>query len=157
MVMAHMRPVSILLAVTASVFGCECALVSQPQAFGMAKAVFDGVVLDIHHFENAENQKVVSRVLVKIRVNEYWKGDASTTINVHAWERAIMCDSYKFELGKRYIVYAIEQDKENGWADQYPKGTRILALGACILRIAREKDVPFESKLLGKGQPPKSE
>jgi hypothetical protein len=65
-----------------------------------------------------------------------------------------MCDSYQFELGKRYIVYAIQQDKENGWADQYPAGTKILAVGDCILRIVT--DLPAEENLLGAGRTPKA-
>ncbi len=61
-----------------------------------------------------------------------------------------MCDSYKFELGRRYIVYAIQVDKEGGWADQYPTGTKILAIGDCILRV--RQDVNAEAKLLGKAR-----
>jgi hypothetical protein len=54
-----------------------------------------------------------------------------------------MCDSYTFELGHRYVVYAIEQD-ESGFADQYPRGTRILGVGDCILRI--REDVEQEAR-----------
>jgi hypothetical protein len=149
-----MRSLPILCLFAPLGFGCECGLVSQPEAFRLAKAVFDGVVVNVHHFENEEQRKMFSRVLVTIKVNEHWKGNVKSTIKVHAWERAIMCDSYKFEQGKRYIVYAIEQDSEGGWwANQYPKGTKILAVGDCILRIAADADVPHEAKLLGKGKP----
>jgi hypothetical protein len=65
-----------------------------------------------------------------------------------------MCDSYLFEVGKRYIVYAIEQDKEAGWADRYPAGTNILSVGACILRIRTGSDVAAEAKSLGRGKAP---
>jgi len=61
-----------------------------------------------------------------------------------------MCDNYKFEVGRRYIVYALQQDKESGWANQYPAGTKILTIGACILRIRTDADA--EVKLLGRGR-----
>ncbi len=59
-----------------------------------------------------------------------------------------MCDSYKFSIGRRYVVYAIQQDKEGGWADQYPAGTQILATGGCTLRI--REDANAEARRLGK-------
>ena len=62
----------------------------------------------------------------------------------------MMCDSFKFEVGRRYVVYALQHDKENGWADQYPKGTLILSIGNCILRVRPDADA--EVKLLGKAR-----
>ena len=63
-----------------------------------------------------------------------------------------MCNSYVLELGHRYIVYAIQQDSEQGWADQYPAGTKILGVGGCILRI--REDIRAEASKLGKSRKP---
>jgi hypothetical protein len=54
------------------------------------------------------------------------------------WERALMCESYTFAVVRRYVVYAIQQDKEGEWADQYPAGTKILASGDCIMRVRQD-------------------
>ena len=60
-----------------------------------------------------------------------------------------MCNSYKFELGKRYVVYASQDDKQIGWADQYPTGTKILSIGVCF-RV--RQDVHAEVRRLGKSR-----
>ena len=132
---------------SALVRACSCVESSQDSARSAAYAIFEGTVTDIHHFEDEEQQKTYSRVLVKFNTSQIWKGPKASSIDIHAWERALMCDSYKFELGRRYIVYALQIDKEGGWSDQYPAGTKILTVGNCILRIRRDTDV--EAKLLG--------
>lgn len=132
---------------------CSCVQLVQPQARSAAYAVFDGVVTDIHHFETEERQKTSSRVLVTFAVSRGWKGPVGGNIKIHAWERALMCDSYTFEVGHRYVVYAIQQD-EFGFADQYPAGTKILSVGNCILRI--QEDIEEEARRLGPGRSPAS-
>jgi hypothetical protein len=130
---------------------CECVGIRDQQASSSAAfAIFEGVVTEIHHFESEEQRKASSRTLVTFTVSQSWKGPVGTTIRIHAWERAMMCESYTFEVGRRYVVYAIQQDKENGWADQYPAGTKILAVGDCILRIRQDADA--EVRLLGKAR-----
>jgi hypothetical protein len=114
----------------------------------VAYAVFDGTVTGIRYFENEEQRRVASRTLVTFRVARTWKGPVGSSIQVHASDRALMCESYEFELGRRYIVYALKVDKENGWADSYPPATQILVIGDCILRV--RQDVDAEAKLLGK-------
>ena len=129
---------------------CSCVALPQAQSFSAAYAVFDGVVTDIHYFESEERRGSFSRVLVTFAVSRSWKGPVDKKIQVHAWERALMCDSYLFEVGHRYMVYAIQQDKEGGWADQYPSGTKILSIGNCILRI--REDIAVEAFILGASQ-----
>ena len=133
-------------------FACSCASPEQQWARRGAYAVFDGVVTDIHYFESPEQREMSSRTLVTFAVSRRWKGPVGAEIKIHAWERALMCDSYTFEVGHRYVVYAIQQDKEGGWADQYPKGTQILSVGGCILRI--REDVDAEAKRLGRSGKP---
>jgi hypothetical protein len=127
---------------------CSCVEQTQETARSVAYAIFDGTVTDIHYFENEDQRKIASRTLVTFRVARSRKGPVGSSIQVHASDRALMCDSYKFELGQRYLVYAIQVDKENGWADSYPTGTQILVIGDCILRV--RQDVNAEAKLLGK-------
>ncbi len=129
---------------------CTCIELAQDVARSEAFAIFDATVVDVHHFENEEQRKTYSRVLVTFKISQSWKGPDGPSIQVHAWERAMMCDSYKFEPGRRYIVYALQHDKENGWADQYPAGTKILGIGNCVLRVRQDADV--EAKLLGKAR-----
>lgn len=131
---------------------CECVGdISQPTARSVAFAIFDGIVTDIHHFENEEQRKLASRELVTFKVSQSWKGPVGSTIQIHAMEKPLMCEGYTFEVGKRYVVYALERDKEGGWADQYPAGTKILVIGDCILRV--RNDAAAEAKRLGKSRP----
>jgi hypothetical protein len=59
--------------------------------------------------------------------------------------RSYGCEqSYTFQLGRRYVLFAALQDKEGGWADQYPPGTKILVLS----RVAENPDKA--AKRLGK-------
>jgi hypothetical protein len=132
---------------------CSCVELVQTQARSAAYAVFDGVVTNIHHFETEEQQRTASRTLVTFAVSRRWKGPVGPEIKIHAWERALMCDSYIFEIGHRYVVYAIQQN-EFGFGDQYPAGTKILSVGNCILRI--REDVEEESKRLGNSTQPAS-
>ena len=127
---------------------CSCVEVSQKYARAVAYAIFDGTVTDIRYFDNEKDREISSRVLVTFKIAKSWKGPAGSSIQVHVMERALICDSYKFELGRRYVVYAIQQDKESGWADQYPAGTQILATGGCTLRIRENANA--ESRRLGK-------
>jgi hypothetical protein len=127
---------------------CSCVYPNQPNAREAAYAVFDGVVTDVHYFKSEQD----GRTLVTFDISRSWKGSVGSTIKVHAEERALMCDSYVFELGHRYIVYAIQQDSEAGWSDQYPAGTKILGVGGCILRI--REDIKAEASKLGKGRKP---
>jgi hypothetical protein len=139
-----------LFCLPALVSACSCVERSQDTARSAAYAIFEGTVTDVHHFENEEQRKQYSRTLVTFRIAQSWKGPDGSSIQVHASERALMCDSYKFELGRRYIVYALQVDGEYGWADQYPPGTKILVIGDCILRV--RQDVDTEAKLLGKAR-----
>lgn len=143
-----LRLVVVLFCLSGLVKACSCVELSQDAARSAAYAIFDGTVTNIHYFENEEQRKVSSRTLVTFKVARTWKGPVGSSIQVHAAERALMCDSYKFELGQHYIVYAIQVDKESGWADLYPEGTKVLDVGGCILRI--RQDVEAEAKLLGK-------
>ena len=86
---------------------CSCVYPNQPNAREAAYAVFDGVVTDVHYFKSEQD----GRTLVTFDISRSWKGSVGSTIKVHAEERALMCDSYVFELGHRYIVYAIQQDR----------------------------------------------
>ncbi len=146
-----LRLAAALICLSGLVKACSCVEQSQDIARSVAYAIFDGTVTDIHHFENEEQRKVSSRTLVTFKVARSWKGPVGSSVQVHAAERALMCDSYKFELGQRYIVYAIQVDKESGWADLYPQGTRVLDVGGCILRIISQ-DMDTEAKLLGKAR-----
>jgi len=149
-----MRIVALLLLCPIFIFGCSCVQVSQTAAFRNAKAVFDGEVKDVHYFDSPDKPGGGVRVLVTFDVSRQWKGAVRSTVQVHAWERALMCDSYLFKVGERYILYAVEQDKENGWADKYPSGTRILAIGDCILRVRTGDDLAGELDKLGHGNRP---
>ena len=129
---------------------CSCVQLAQDIARSAAFAIFEGTVTDIHHFENEEQQKLASRALATFKIAQSWKGPSGSSIQVHVWERAMMCDSYKFEVGRRYVVYALQNDAMGGWADKYPSGTKILAAGDCILRVRQDADA--EAKRLGKAR-----
>jgi hypothetical protein len=145
------RIVTILFCLCGLVKACSCVEQTQDTARSVAYAIFDGTATGIRYFEDEEQRKVSNRTLVTFKVARRWKGPVGSSIQVHASDRALMCDSYKFELGQRYIVYALQVDKENGWADSYPPGTQILVIGDCILRV--RQDVNAEAKLLGKASP----
>lgn len=139
-----------LFCLSGLVRACSCVEQSQDSARSGAYAIFEGTVTDVHYFENEEQRKQYSRTLVTFGITQSWKGPGGSSIQVHASERTLMCDSYKFEIGRRYIVYALQVEKESGWADQYPPGTKILVIGDCILRV--RQDVDTEAKLLGKAR-----
>src|SRR6476659_6868908 len=125
---------------------CEFIELSQGETFKLSSVVFEGTVTAVHHFDTEEQRKLSSRTLVTFSVSRRWKGAAESKIQIHAWERGMAwCEqSYIFEAGRRYVVYASLLDKEGGWADQYPKGTKILKLR----RAAEDPDQ--EAKRLGK-------
>ena len=145
-----LRVAILLIGLAGACCACSCIYLSQPEARERAYIVFDGVATDVHYFKNEED----GRTLVTFDVSRAWKGPIGPKVKVHADEHALMCDSYVFKVGHPYIVYAIQQDSEGGWADQYPTGTKILGVGGCILRI--REDVEIEASKLGKSRKPVS-
>jgi hypothetical protein len=127
---------------------CNCVTQPQSRARSQAFVIFEGVVTGIEHVDPPKAAS--DRTLVTFSVSRKWKGAVGKEVKVHAAQRALLCDSYTFETGQRYIVYAVRIDKESGWNDKYPAGTKIISVGDCILRI--RKDIAEESKRLGKSQ-----
>ena len=137
-----------LLSCHVLVAACDCVTQPQSRARAQAYAIFEGVVTGVQHVDPPKSAS--DRTLVSFSVSRKWKGPVGKEVKVHAAERALLCDSYTFETGQRYIVYAIRIDKESGWNDKYPAGTKIISVGDCILRI--RKDIAEEAKRLGKSR-----
>jgi hypothetical protein len=149
------KPGFLLLAMPLLVSACECVDVGTERAKAAAEVVFDGVATDIQYLDPPELRRNLSRVVVTFSVSRKWKGPVKTRIQVHDLEVSLMCDSYSFELGHEYIVYATLMNKDvAGFGNLYPTGTTILSTGACM-RI--REDIDVERKNLGAGQKPDSD
>ena len=107
----------------------KCAMPSFASAYRDAKAIFAGKVLSVR---TEGDEKIF-----KFRVEKYWKGKKSKTLEVRYYETT----RYQawLEVGKHYLVYARGNDD----------GT--LSDGRCSL-TKNYSDAKGDLKLLGKGK-----
>ena len=120
-----MRRISILVAVTITIFtcttllssgrayACSCAVefgIAQQEraekAFSQAGAVFAGRVADIEDPPSPMNSSM-DPVTVTFKVSEVWKGPQSETLEVTTATSGASC-GYEFRAGKEYLVYTSE-------------------------------------------------
>ncbi len=85
---------------------CSCAVLpgslkNQVRlAYSGADAIFSGEVIEVQKSPN-DNYSV----LVKLKVDKSWKGEAAQEITITTAADGAMC-GYSFETGKKYLVYA---------------------------------------------------
>jgi len=121
------------------VYACSCIPRSDEtiqQQINRAKkdsqAVFSGKVLQI--IRKPENHQVV----VKLRVENLWKGNLSKEVTVLTGSDSALC-GYQFEVGQSYLIYASGADKNN------------LHTNICT-RTAKFSEAKADVKALGKGR-----
>jgi Tissue inhibitor of metalloproteinase len=87
-------------------YACSCVFSPEPLkkqvqgAFSSAAVVFSGEVVEI---KDSPTNKY--DVLVKLKVANVWKGEATREITINTAKDSAMC-GYNFEVGKKYLVYA---------------------------------------------------
>jgi hypothetical protein len=147
---------------------CECAEMPQREAFQHAAVVFRGRVTQINHLRFVPDGDSVrveielsppavnDHTLVSFDVVTYWKGHIKRAIKVYATARPSMCDGYRFEQGKEYVVYTRPMDPSWAAIEKFVEGAPIYEVADCPLRVIRD-DVPREIRLLGRGRSPAKE
>jgi len=120
-------------------YACSCVLRgNEPlkQQVNRAKkdssAVFSGKVLEV--IKKPENFQVV----VKLRVENLWKGNLSKEVTVLTGSDSALC-GYQFEVGQSYLIYASGADVNN------------LQTNICT-RTANLSAAKADIKILGKGK-----
>ncbi len=99
-----------------------------------AKAVFSGKVVEI--VNKSQNRDLI----VKIKVEEFWKGNLPEEIIIET-DRSDAACGYPFVSGKSYLIFAYVSDEN------------ILTTGLCLpnREISKAEE---ELKILGKGKEP---
>ena len=145
--------------------GCECQEVGRAPAFSGATVVFQGRVAAIEHLKMVEvidpntgtrqlhPPEIDDHMIVTFEVTRAWKGEVNSTTKVHSVARPKLCDGYRFEVGREYVVYASDNLNQE-WAEiaHRAHGMHVYEIDDCPLRI--RTDVSEETKLLGKGFAP---
>lgn len=140
----------------------------QREAFRHAAVVFRGRVSQINHLrflpdgdsvriEPELNPAAVNdHTLVSFDVITYWKGNIKRAVKVFATARPSMCDGYRFEPGKEYVIYARPMDPRWDAMEKFVEGATIYEVADCPLRVVRD-DVPREIRSLGRGRSPEKD
>jgi hypothetical protein len=105
-----------------------------------ATRVFRGVVIERKILPRRPDLRR-GRYAITFRVDEYWKGSPASTIVIYGVDPGTDCMGWgDVEVGKAYLMYAGEQEAKDvvvgdhfwiGWADLFPKGTKLLVPVAC--------------------------
>jgi hypothetical protein len=157
--------VAVAVFLPASAMACSCAEFSQREALHHATVVFRARAVRVDHLRVDASGELVriepeekpralkGPTIVTMDVATYWKGSVQRSARVHANAEPVMCDGYRFEEGKEYIVYAHMIDPH--WWDlrKLVAGATIYEVADCPLRVVRD-DVQREAKLLGLGRSP---
>lgn len=86
---------------------CSCAEETINEALGRSGAVFEGRVVSV----DSESTQPDAKNLVTLRVVRSWKGMNEQTVTVETAASDSVC-GYRFEVGKRYLVYATRDDDD---------------------------------------------
>jgi hypothetical protein len=126
-----------------------------------ASVVFRGTVLERRVLPRHPEMRGRGRFAITFRVDKYWKGSPASTIVVYGVDPGTDCMGWgDVEVGKSYLLYAIEQEAKDyvlddyfwiGWADVLPKGTRMLVPEACAPG-GEVSEVQTVLRQLGKGR-----
>jgi hypothetical protein len=146
---------TLLAAVAAlSAFGQECGENLPPvAAFGAAAIVFRGTVERVEDPTSIEPtnretgklniQPVSGYKMVTFRVNQSWKGQRTSTVQVFVLGRGFV-----FKPLNEYVVYAVDEVNQN-WpvVSGFAKQSKVYGIGVgCVMRV--RADVEPESKIL---------
>jgi hypothetical protein len=99
-------------------------------------AVFRGVVIDRKTLPARAEMRGRNRYAITFRVAEYWKGSPEEILVIYGLDPGADClGDGGYQIGKEYLVYAIEQRAKDvlldgyfwyGWEDVLPRGTTML-------------------------------
>lgn len=147
-------------------WACECVDEPTEDAKQHAKAIFQGRVIHIEHLqfstvngafriETAQGARDLNdHTLVTFEVTRYWKGTIPLKVRVYATARPSMCDGYRFEQGREYILYTGPMTP--GWPEMEQRagvGT-LYEVADCPGRIVRE-NIHREARWLGRWRAPR--
>lgn len=110
---------ALIIQLTASLVGgaamlfCDCDPPSYPEKeLSEAAAVFSGRVTSIRYTDSTLlKEEIVSssdRIIVSFDVDNVWKGDKKTKLDVETGVTTKTC-GYPFKVGKSYLVYTFYQ------------------------------------------------
>ncbi len=159
----------ILMLFVCSLFGatkilaCDCPGLTTEQAVEKSKAVFSGEVIGFEYRKGIPNWFMDEQakqtgkaidyetLVVKVRVKQWWKGDAPTEIylltdstrNADNSSLRSSCD-YTFHKGETYLIFAT--GKENDYRTSNCQRTRKLTEAKDDLNILGEGKEPLENK-----------
>jgi hypothetical protein len=147
---------------------CTCVTATNARAsMSDSSVVFRGTVLERKTLPIHPEMKGRGRYAITFRVEEYWKGSPARTLTLYGLDSGTDClDGGDYEVGKNYLVYAVEREVEDvmldeffwyGWTDVLPKGSRMLKPQTACVPGGETSRVGHDLGQLGKGRvPPES-
>jgi hypothetical protein len=135
---------ALLLAPSMNGLACTCRQDLPNAAFERADAVFLGRVIGVTALGRIHKSTVVGPVLLRVQVDEVWKGRVPQQVDVKAEFGSDMCANYSLHQGAEYILYPRHRKQD---------GPNILYLGGiCPSRFLEFSDplTPAEIKYLNR-------
>lgn len=115
---------------------CSCFPTGVKLEIESSNTVFRGAVEDIKELPQRQASHWKRR-LVTCRVSRVWKGTGDRRLSIYLREPGEDCVGARFEPGKEYLVFAIQQEARDywlgdrlsyGWTDLMPDGTTFLTV-----------------------------
>ncbi|MNZ94229.1 Tissue inhibitor of metalloproteinase [compost metagenome] len=125
-----------LVSYAGEAYACSCASsITMQERFDSSHAVFAGTAVSVESTSMPLFRSSAKAVKAAFKVNEVWKGQVTSTIEVITPEYSDSC-GYEFEVGERYLVYAQADGKAlnvnlcNGTVIHAKAGEQLAALGS---------------------------
>ena len=154
---------AIVLWNTTSALACSCFPTGVKLDIESSNTVFRGAVEDVKELPQRQGSHWKRR-LVTFRVSRVWKGTDDRRLSVYVREPGEDCVGARFELGKEYLVFAIQQEARDYWlGDRLSYGwTDLMTEGTAFLTVNNFCDSTGEVRLerkalaaLGRGRAPR--
>ncbi len=89
-------------------YSCVCEIMKPGKKLQEAKAVFVGEAVEI----GGNDKSDWATVAVKFKVDRYWKGVKEEFVTVVGAPASVGACGLPVEIGKKYLIYAFELDKD---------------------------------------------
>ena len=142
---------------------CTCLSLGVKHDLGNASVVFRGVVTGMKELPTRSGSGT-KREVVTFLASRYWKGNRSREVALYTREPGTDCIGVHFEIGKEYVVFALEQESRDywldnvfwyGWLDILPAGSRFLTVNNFCESTAEVKVARKTIRALGNGVSPR--
>ena len=108
---------------------CSCFQPSVQRALTSADAVFTGEAVEVQYVDRVGDMFFgEKRIIVTVKVSEYWKGNIQETMKLHTVYNRISCGGYFFKKGGKYIIYAYK-GKAKDWLASQERRPQLRGIG----------------------------